>query len=150
VLEFEDRFRADGTHVFDRVLVTDVVGALDGVVHVPAPGIVRVGRSDGAGDAALGGHGVRTSRENLGHNGSLVTALGKLQRCAHAGTAATNDDGVIGKSTNASHESDTPQNLHTPDEHDELQYATQCLDEETHAGSPATDCHLGQVVSGNG
>src|SRR5690606_38350381 len=55
VLEFEDRFRADGTHVFDRVLVTDVVGALDGVVHVPAPVIVRVGRSDGAGDAALGG-----------------------------------------------------------------------------------------------
>src|SRR5690606_26556464 len=123
VLELEHGLRTHGTHVLDRVLVTDVVGALDGVVHVPAPVVIRVGRSDGAGDAALGGHGVGTGRENLGHHGDLVTTLGQLQRRAHAGATATNDDGVIGKSTNASHESDTPQNLHAPDEQHKLQHA---------------------------
>ena len=94
VLEFEHGFRAYGTHVFDSVLVTDIVGALDGVVHVPAPVIVRIGRSDCAGDATLGGNGVRTGREYLGDHGGLVAALSQLQRGAHAGTAAANDDGV--------------------------------------------------------
>ncbi len=42
VVQFEDRSRAFLTHVFDSVLVTDVVGTLDGIVHVPAPVVVRV------------------------------------------------------------------------------------------------------------
>ncbi|MNJ34802.1 hypothetical protein D3C77_295270 [compost metagenome] len=94
VIQLEDRSRAFLTHVFDSVLVTDVVGTLDGIVHVPAPVIVRVGRSDGAGDATLGRYGVRTGREDLGDHGSLVTTLSQLQRSAHAGTTTTNDDGV--------------------------------------------------------
>src|SRR5690606_25242306 len=150
VLEFEHGLRTDGAHVFDGVLVTDVVGTLDGVVHVPAPVVVRIGRSDGTGDAALGGNGVRTGREDLGHHGSLVAALGQLQRGTHAGTAATNDDGVIGKSTNARHGSETPQDLHTPDEHDELEHAANRLDEKTHAGRPAADGHGRQVIGGDG
>src|SRR5690606_9090859 len=59
VLELEHGFGAYGTHVFDRVLVTDVVGTLDGVVHVPAPVVIRVRRGDGTSDAALGGYCVR-------------------------------------------------------------------------------------------
>lgn len=59
---------------------------------------------------------MRTGREDLGDHGSLVTALSQLQRSAHAGTAATDDDGVEGNGWNASHGSDTPENLHTPDE----------------------------------
>src|SRR5690606_13763896 len=104
VFELEHGFRTNGAHVLDSVLVTDVVGTLDGIVHMPAPVIVRVGRSDGAGDATLSGNGVRTSREHLGDHGSLVTTLSQLQRSTHAGAAATYDDGVIGKSTDASHE----------------------------------------------
>ena len=94
VVQLEHRGRAFLTHVFDSVLVTDVVGTLDGIVHVPAPVIVRVGGGDGAGDATLGRYGVRARREHLGDHGSLVTALGQLQRSAHASTAATNNDGV--------------------------------------------------------
>ena len=103
VLEFEHGLRTDRAHVLDSVLVTDVVGTLDGIVHVPAPIIVRISRSNGAGDATLGGHGVRAGRENLGDYGSLVTTLSQLQCGTHARTTATDDDGVIGKSTNASH-----------------------------------------------
>ncbi len=147
VLELEHRFRAYGTHVLDSVLVTDVVGTLDGIVHVPAPIIVRVGRSDGAGDATLRGNGVRASRENLGDHSGLVTGLGQLQRRAHTGATATNDDGVEGKRTNISHESDTPKNLHAPDEEGEHGNATHRLEQETNAGSPLTDRHVGQVVS---
>src|SRR5690606_6773404 len=103
VLEFEYRFRTHGTHVLDCVLVTDIVGPLDGVIHVPAPIVVRVGRGDRTGNTALGGNGVRTGREYLGYDGSLVTALSQLQRRAHTGTTTTNDDGVKCQSTNVSH-----------------------------------------------
>ena len=79
VVQLEDRFRAHITHVFDSVLVTDVVGALDGIVHVPAPIIVGIGRRDRTGNAALGGNGVRTGRENFGNQRGLETGLGHLQ-----------------------------------------------------------------------
>src|SRR5690606_36752247 len=46
VIQFEDRLRAYGAHVFDRVLVTDVVRPLNGVVHVPTPIIIRIRTSD--------------------------------------------------------------------------------------------------------
>src|SRR5690606_16070756 len=150
VFEFEHGFRTNGAHVLDSVLVTDVVGTLDGIVHMPAPVIVRVGRSDGTGDATLSGNGVRTSREHLGDHGSLVTTLSQLQRSTHAGAAATYDDGVIGKSTDASHESETPQNLHAPDEHREHRDATHGLEQETHASRPLAQRHRRQVVGGNG
>src|SRR5690606_11476598 len=55
VFQFEYGLRANGTHVFDSVLVTDIVGALDGIVHMPAPIIIRVRRGDGTGNTALGG-----------------------------------------------------------------------------------------------
>src|SRR5690606_34111865 len=103
MLELEHGFGAYGTHVFDRVLVTDVVGTLDGVVHVPAPVVIRVRRGDGTSDTALGGYCVRTGREHLGYHSSLVTTLGQLQRCTHASTTTTNDDGVKSQSTNISH-----------------------------------------------
>ena len=149
VLELEHGLRADGAHVLDSVLVADIVGTLDGIVHMPAPVIVRIGRSDGAGDATLSGNGVRTSRENFGDHSGLVTGLGQLQRRAHTGATATNDDGVKRKRTNVSHESDTPKNLHAPDEEGEHGNATHRLEQETNAGSPLTDRHIGQVVSGN-
>ncbi|MND83132.1 hypothetical protein D3C80_749820 [compost metagenome] len=150
VFQLEHGFRTDGAHVFDGVLVTDVVGTLDGVVHVPAPIVVRVGRSDGAGDAALGGNGVGTGREDLGHHGGLVAALGQLQRGAHAGAAATYDDGVERKSTNARHGSHTPENLHAPDEEREHRNAAYRLEQETHDSRRLAQRHGRQVVGGDG
>src|SRR5690606_28010475 len=116
VLKFEHSLGTNGAHVFDSVLVADIVGTFDGIVHMPAPVIVRVSRCDGTGDATLSGNRMRASREHLGHYGSLMTTLSQLQRCAHARATTTDNDGIIRKSTNASHESDTPKNLHTPDE----------------------------------
>ncbi|MNM88550.1 hypothetical protein D3C81_1007710 [compost metagenome] len=150
VVQFENCGRAFLTHVFDSVLVTDVVGTLDGIVHVPAPVVVRVGRSDGAGDATLGRYGVRTGRENLGDHGSLVTTLCQLQRCAHAGTATTNNDGVERNRWNVSHESDTPENLHTPDEVSEHRNAAYCLEKETYSRRGLAERHWRQVVGRDG
>ena len=151
VLELEHGFRTYGTHVFDSVLVTDIVGTLDGIVHVPAPVIVWICRRDRAGDATLGRYGVRTSRENLGDYSSLVTALSQLQSSAHAGTAAANDDGVERKCINCvSHESDTPKNLHTPDEVSEHCNAADCLEEETYCCRGLAQRHWRQVVGRDG
>ncbi|RMR95123.1 hypothetical protein ALP76_05479 [Pseudomonas savastanoi pv. glycinea] len=150
VLEFENSFRAYGTHVFDSVLVTDVVGTLDGIVHVPAPVIVRIGRGNCAGDATLGRNGVRACREHLGDHGSLVTALSELQGSAHTGTATTNDDGVEGKRIYVSHESDTPKNLHAPDEVGEHQNAAYCLKQKTYCSGRLAQRHRRQVVGRDG
>ncbi len=37
MFQLQNGFRAGLTHIFDRVLVTDVVGAFNGIVHVPFP-----------------------------------------------------------------------------------------------------------------
>jgi hypothetical protein len=52
VLEVEDFLRRLAGHHFDRVLVAEVVGALDRVEGVGLPGVARVERGV---DAALGG-----------------------------------------------------------------------------------------------
>ena len=79
MIQLEHRFRADITHVFDSVLVTDVIGTFNGIVHVPAPIIVGIGRRDRTGDTALGGYSVRTGREYFGNQRSLEAGLGHLQ-----------------------------------------------------------------------
>ena len=151
VFQLENGFRAYGTHVLDSVLVTDIVGALDGIVHVPAPVIVWIRGRDRAGNATLCRYGVGTSRENLGDYGSLVTALRQLQSSAHACTAAANDNGVERECINCvSHESDTPKNLHTPDEVSEHCNAADCLEEETYCCRGLAQCHWRQVVGRDG
>ena len=94
VLELEDSLGADGAHVFDRVLIANVVRPLDGVVHVPAPIVVRVIRGNCARDPALRRDGVRARRKHLRHAGGLQAALRQLQRRAHAGATAPDDDGI--------------------------------------------------------
>ena len=149
VLQFEYGFRTNRTHVLDSVLVTDIVGTLDGVVHVPAPIVIRISRSDSAGDATLSRHSVRTSWENFGDDGGFMTTLSQLQCSAHTRAAATNNDGVIRKSANACHGSVTPKNLHAPDEEREHGNATRGLEQKTHDSRPLTQRHWRQVVGGN-
>ena len=76
MLKFKHCFRANRTHVLDSVLVTDIIRTFDGIVHVPAPIIVRISGGDGAGDATLRRHSVRASRKHFSYNGGLVTTLG--------------------------------------------------------------------------
>ena len=94
VLQFENRLWAHRAHILDRILVTDVIGALDGVIHMPAPIVVGVSTGNGTGDATLSGNGVRARGKHLGDYRRLVTRLGKLQCCAHTSAAAADDNAV--------------------------------------------------------
>ena len=62
MFELVDRLGRAAAHVFDGVLVAEPVGALDGVVHVPAP-VVLAHIAERGGDAALRRDRVRAGRE---------------------------------------------------------------------------------------
>src|SRR5690554_4991548 len=114
VLQLEYGLGAYGTHVFDGVLVTDIVGALDGVVHVPAPVVVGISTCDRTGDTALGRYGVRTGRKYFGDTRSLDTGLCQLQGGTHTGSAATDNNRVVRHGFDVSHRLKPPQNLNAP------------------------------------
>ena len=94
VFEFEHGLRSDAAHVLDGVLVADVIRTFDGVVHVPAPIVVRIVALDGAGDPALRRHGVRAGGKYLGNDCCFQSRLRQLQRGAHPGATATDNDAV--------------------------------------------------------
>ena len=95
MLELDDRGGRLAAQIFDRVLVAEPVGALDGVVHVPGP-VVRAHVAEAGGDPALRGDGVASGREDLGDAGGLQPVLGRAHRRAEAGAAGADDDDVIG------------------------------------------------------
>jgi hypothetical protein len=94
VFELDDRADAVAAHVFDRVLVAEPVGALDRVVHVPAP-VVRAHVAQRRGDAALRRHGMAAGREHLGDAGRLEALVGHAEGRAKTRTAGTDDDHVV-------------------------------------------------------
>ncbi len=125
MLHLENRLRPLGTHVFDRVLVADVVRSLDGVVHMPAPVIIGIVARDRTGDTALGGHGVRAGRIDLRDHRGAKARLRQLERRAHPGATATDDHAIEADCANSCHRSVTPQDLDTPDEiHEQHQRIT--------------------------
>ncbi len=81
-------------HVVDSVLVTEPVGALDGVVHVPSP-VVLVHVTQSSVDTALSSDGVGTSREELGDTGSIETSLGKTKGSTETGTTGTDNKSIV-------------------------------------------------------
>lgn len=93
VFQFQNRFRAGFTHIFDGVTVTDIVGTFHRVVHMPFP-VVLVAVAQRDGDAALCRHGMGTGRENFGQQGTGRARLGNLQRGTHARTAGADYDGI--------------------------------------------------------
>ncbi len=115
VLEFEHGLRAHATHVLDRVLVTDVIGTLDRVIHVPTPVVVRVGAGYSAGNATLRRHRVRARGEHLGNHRGLVAGLRQLQCGPHAGSAAANNHTIKRNRSQCCHNSISPEDLHAPD-----------------------------------
>src|SRR6185295_8611123 len=94
LLELDHRGRRFADHIFDRVLVAEPVGALDGVVHVPRP-MIRAHVAEAGGDPALRGDGMAAGREDLGDAGGLEPLLGRAHRCPEPGPAGADDDHVI-------------------------------------------------------
>src|SRR5690348_3361918 len=94
MLELDHRGRRFAAQIFDRVLVAEPVGALDGVVHVPLP-MVRAHVAEARGDAALRGDGVASGREDLGHAGGLQARSRSAHRRAETGSAGPDHHHVI-------------------------------------------------------
>jgi hypothetical protein len=95
VLELIDRGRRVAAHVFDRVLVAEPVGALDGVVHVPAP-VVLAHVAERGRDAALRRDRMRAGRKHLGDAGGLEASLAAADDRAQARSAGADHHHVIG------------------------------------------------------
>ncbi len=87
--------RVDGllAHDLDRVLVGEVVAALDGVERVPLPVVLFDVGQCGA-HAALGRAGVAAGRIELGQH-RRANSRARLDRGAHAGAAGADDDHVV-------------------------------------------------------
>src|SRR5215472_6244493 len=94
MLKLDDRRHRILAHIFDRVLVAEPIGALDGVVHVPAP-VVLAHIAECSANATLRRYRVAAGREHLRYAGGLQTAGGGAEGGTHSGTAATDDDDII-------------------------------------------------------
>src|SRR6185503_2427356 len=85
---------AVAAHVFDRVLVAQPIGALDRVVHVPAP-VVRTHVAERRRDSTLRRHGVAARGEHLGDAGGLEAVVGHAESGAQARATGADDDDVV-------------------------------------------------------
>ena len=94
MLELVHRLRRVAAQIFDRVLVAEPIGALDGVVHVPAP-VVLAHIAERGGDAALRRHRVRARREDLGDAGGAQAGFTAADDGAQSGAAGADDDDVV-------------------------------------------------------
>ena len=94
VLEVEDLLRRLAGHDFDRVLVAEVVGALDRVEGVRLPGVAGVQRGV---DPALGGIGVGADRVDLADDPDRYAFLGGREGGALAGEAGADYENVMSR-----------------------------------------------------
>ena len=96
VLELVDVARRLGAHDLDRVLVAQVVRALDGVERVDL-GAVLGGVAERGVDAALGGAGVGARRMQLRDDRDVGAGALGFDGSAHAGKARTDHHNVVPK-----------------------------------------------------
>ncbi len=94
MLEFVNRRGRVAAQIFDRVLVAEPIGALDRVVHMPAP-VVLAHIAERGRDAALGGDRVRARGEDLGDARGAQARLAAADDGAQAGAAGADDHDVI-------------------------------------------------------
>ena len=92
VLEVEDLLGRLAGHDFDRVLVAEVVGALDRVEGVRLPGVAGVERGV---DPALRGVGVRAHRVDLADDPDRYALLGRRQGGPLPGQAGADYENVM-------------------------------------------------------
>ena len=93
VLEVEDLLRRLAAHDLDRVLVAEVVGALDRVEGVRLPGVAGVERGV---DPALSGVGVRADRVDLADDPDRHAFLGGGEGGPLSGEAGADHEYVMG------------------------------------------------------
>ena len=94
MLQLVNRFRGVTAQIFDRVLVAEPVGALDRVVHVPAP-VVFAHIAERSRNAALRRHRVRAGGEDFGDAGGAQARFAAADDRAQAGAAGANDHHVV-------------------------------------------------------
>src|SRR5438270_3565455 len=94
VLELVDVGRSIVAEDLDRVLIAEVVGALDRVEGVDL-GVVLRRVSERSGDAAFGRSGMRTRRVDLRDHRHVSARVEGLDRRAHACEAGTDDEHVV-------------------------------------------------------
>ncbi len=92
VLEPQDLVRSLAAHDLDRVLVAEIVRALDGVERVRLPRVLRVQRRV---DATGSGDRVRTHRMDLGDDRDRRALLGRGKRRALARESGADDQNVV-------------------------------------------------------
>ena len=92
VLEVKDLVRGLAAHDLDRVLVAEVVGALDGVECVRLPAVSLLQRGV---DAALGSVRVRTHGVDLGDDPDRDALLGRRERGPLAGEPRSDHEYVV-------------------------------------------------------
>ena len=92
VLEPQDLVGGLAAHHLDRVLVAEVVGALDGVERVGLPGVLGVQRGV---DAAGGCDGMRADGVDLGDDRHRRPRLSGRQGGSLAGEAGADDEDVM-------------------------------------------------------
>ena len=78
----------------DGVLITEPVGPLDRVVHVPSP-VVLGHVSQGGIDASLRGDGVRSGGEELCDAGRVEAGLCETECGAQTGASRSDDNGIV-------------------------------------------------------
>ena len=95
MLQLVDRLGRVAAQIFDGVLVTEPVGALYGVVHVPAP-VVFAHVAERGGDAALRRDRMRARREHFGDARGPQPRFAAADRGAQPGAAGADDDDIVG------------------------------------------------------
>ena len=94
MLELVHRIGSMTAEVLDRILIAEPVGALDGVVHVPAP-IVGPHVAKSRGNSALRRHRMRPRRKDLGDARRLETGFGTAKRRPQASATRTDDHDIV-------------------------------------------------------
>ena len=95
VFELVDGGGRIAAQVFDRVLVAEPVGALDGVEHMPLPA-VGPHVAERGGHATLRRDRVRAGREDLRDARRFQTCLGRTQGRAQSSAAGADHDHIEG------------------------------------------------------
>ena len=94
VLEFDHRGRRFATHVFDRILVTEPIRALDRVVHMPAP-IIRPHIAERRTHAALRCDRMAARRKDFGDAGGRQPFCRHTKRGTQTGATRANHDHIV-------------------------------------------------------
>lgn len=78
----------------DGILVTEPIGTLDSIIHVPSP-VILVHVTQSSVDTTLSSDGVTSCGEELGDTGCVEASLGKTEGGTKTGTTSTDDEGIV-------------------------------------------------------